>query len=271
MWNRPEVDYLDSTVLSWKLAEAGTLAGCQGDGASKLLSRDQEVGANTSLLRFRSAQSGRLDSAADLLVLSGAGSCNGRSYAAGDFMHVSAGSDLHIDPEVGETVLYAAFFGANRLVAAGAAKSDDGVEFLPTESREWTSMTWRGDRTDSDGPGARIQWLRQDDDGIAFLVAMLPGWSSDAVETHPVYEESYKIAGDLLMGRRGIVRTGGYFYRHPERPHGPLYTRDGSLSIIRKNGLGSTAYEAPVGTSELMPLVDGFYGVQSQFTDWEGL
>mgnify|MGYP006160460299 CR=1 FL=1 len=49
-------------------------------------------------------------------------------------------------------------------------------------------------------------------------------------------------AGYLLLGRRGVVRPGGYFFRSPGSWHGPLYSHTGNVSLIRKNALGSTTY-----------------------------
>jgi hypothetical protein len=74
---------------------------------------------------------------------------------------------------------------------------------------------------------------------------MMPGWKSSLEESHPVYEESFKVFGDVLMGSRGVIRAGGYFFRSPDVFHGPLYSRGGTMSFIRSDAAPTTEYRQP--------------------------
>jgi hypothetical protein len=90
-----------------------------------------------------------------------------------------------------------------------------------------------------------LKTLRHDDRAYIYLAAMMPGWRSESEEAHPVYEESYKIYGDVLMGARGVMREGSYFFRSPGVFHGPLYSRGGTMSFIRSDATTTTEYRDP--------------------------
>ena len=94
-------------------------------------------------------------------------------------------------------------------------------------------------------PGAMVKELRRSDEVYIYLAAMLPGWRSELEESHPVYEESFKIYGDVLMGSRGVMREGAYFFRAPDVFHGPLYSRTGTMSFIRSDAATTTTYREP--------------------------
>jgi len=274
-WDRPTVDFIDTRQLAWHpfhAVHASALGGAGGEGTYRNLGGIAKNGAHTSLIRFRAQQKGVLTTNADILVLSGSGRFGKEdNYKPGDYVRVRQGSSLAFVPTSGETILYAAFDGANQLesMPQGIPYAFNG-NLLRASDRQWTVMSWRGERADADGPGARIQWLRQvdeGDEGMVFLAAMLPGWSCSSLECHPVYEESFKLAGDLMMGSLGVVPTGGYFFRAPDVWHGPLYSRGGSFSIIRKNALGSTDYKDPPAGGSLEQLIAYNYGSATEFVD----
>ena len=56
-----------------------------------------------------------------------------------------------------------------------------------------------------------------------------------------------------------VVKPGGYFFRSPETWHGPLYSRTGNLSLIRKNAHGSTDYRDPLPGCDLETLIPACY------------
>jgi hypothetical protein len=254
MWNRPDVDFVRTQDLAWEHVLPAELGGARGGGLRKVLSADPDDGARTELLAFTNAQLGTLAPACDAFVISGTGRINGEPYRPGTYVHSTPGGALHWEPGPGPTVLYAGHFGTPSFESSDGP----GQVTVKHETRdEWVAMGWRGE--EAQPSDVRIRWLRQDDDGIVFLVGMLAGYTAPMEEVHPVYEESFKIAGDLMLGRRGVVKPGGYFFRSPETWHGPLYSRTGNLSIIRKNGFGSTDYRDPVAGT-LDELIPSFYG-----------
>lgn len=253
MWNRQDVDFISAQDLAWESIPAGLFGSQHGGGLRKALSIDHEDGARTDLIAITNPEVGVLSVKTDFFVLSGMGRINGETYRPNTYIHAEAGSRMEWVPGPGRTVLYTGPFGRPDFEGGDGA----GVVTIQHESRdEWVAMGWRGAEHQPDD--VRIRWLRQDDDGIVFIVGMLAGYTAPLEEVHPVYEESFKIAGDLMLGRRGVVKPGGYFFRSPGTWHGPLYSRTGNMSIIRKNGFGSTDYRDPE-SGDLQTLIDALY------------
>lgn len=255
MWNRPAVDFVTTKLLPWQPIGPDQLGGTE-TGLKQVLSRDLEDGAETAVVRVTSPIVGTVTSAVDLYVVSGSATLNGRPMPASAFVHVPAGAGIELTPDIAPIVLYMGSFGTPGLDVETGTR--DEVEVIDVDNLPWTDMGWRGD--EEPNPAVKIKWLRQDETlGTAFVVAMLPGWRAPMEENHPVYEESFKLYGDFLLGRRGIVRPGGYFFRPPLSWHGPLYSRTGNMSIIRKNAFGSTDYREPAEGHDLDTLIADAY------------
>lgn len=255
MWDRPTVDFITTQILPWEKLPPSALGG-EETGVKKVLSRSEGRGAETSIVRVTSPIVGRVAAALDLYVLSGKATLNGRPLPASAFVHIPAGAQIRILVDIGPLIFYCGSFGPMELDAEDGPTDD--LEIIDVDRQPWTDMGWRGD--EAPNPAVKIKWLRDDSDiGIAFVVAMLPGWRSELEEKHPVYEESFKLHGDLLLGRRGVVAPGGYFFRPPESWHGPLYSRTGNMSLIRKSGFGSTDYRECEGGFTLDKLIERAY------------
>ncbi|MFC4852201.1 DUF4437 domain-containing protein [Actinophytocola glycyrrhizae] len=240
MWNRSDVDFVDSADVPWERPAEGEF-GVAGGGRRRVLSRDPGDGAATAVQRVIDAQRGVLAAEADIYVLSGGGVLNGEPIAVNDYVHVAAGAEVDLVPGVRGLVLYCGFWAPP---AFGPGAGDrGGVAVTHTERLQWTPATWSGEVELR--PGAMLKTLRRDDRAYIYLAAMMPGWRSESEEAHPVYEESYKIYGDVLMGARGVMREGSYFFRSPGVFHGPLYSRGGTMSFIRSDAATTTEYRDP--------------------------
>lgn len=241
MWERPDVDFIHTAELPWQQPAEGEF-GVAGGGRKRLLSRDPADGAETSVHRVVDRQVGILAAETDVYVLGGGGTVNGTPIEVNDYLHVDAGTRLDIQPGVRGLVLYCGFWSTPTFTA-GADGDPSGLLVTRTESLTWESATWSG--AVQLQPGAMLKTLRRDDRCYIYLAAMMPGWRSEQEESHPVYEESYKIYGDVLMGSRGVMREGSYFFRSPEVFHGPLYSRGGTMSFIRSDAPTTTTYRDP--------------------------
>ncbi|MCS6948367.1 MAG: hypothetical protein NZM12_12210, partial [Steroidobacteraceae bacterium] len=60
------------------------------------------------------------------------------------------------------------------------------------------------------------------------------GWRAAQLR-HDCVEEMYLLGGDII-GERGIMYEGAYFWRPPRIWHGPFGSRRGSLALIRFSG-----------------------------------
>jgi hypothetical protein len=240
MWNRSDVDFVDTAEVPWERPAEGEF-GFAGGGRRRVLSRDPGDGAETAVQRVVDRQTGVLAAEADVYVLAGGGVLNGRAIGVDDYVHIAAGSRVDLRPGVRGLVLYCGFWTAP---AFGPGDGDEGgVSVTHPELLRWTPATWSGEVELA--PGAMLKMLREDDRAYIYLAAMMPGWRSEAEEAHPVYEESYKIYGDVLMGARGVMREGSYFFRSPGVFHGPLYSRGGTMSFIRSDAATTTEYRDP--------------------------
>lgn len=258
MWNRTAVDFVTTKLLPWQPIGPTEFGGTEA-GLKQVLSRDAEDGAETSVVRVTSPIIGRSVSPVDVYVIAGSATFNGTLMPPSAFVHIPAGASIELIPDVAPLVLYAGSFATPTLEQE--VGNLDLLEIIDVDALTWTDMGWRGD--EEPNPAVKIKWLRRDESlglGTAFVVSMLPGWRSDQEENHPVYEESFKLYGDFLLGRRGIVRPGGYFFRPPLSWHGPLYSRTGNTSLIRKNAFGSTDYRKPAAPYDLETLIKAAYG-----------
>ncbi|WP_434441619.1 hypothetical protein [Lentzea sp. E54] len=240
MWNRSDVDFVHSTDLPWQPVPEGDLGALAG-GRKRLLSSDPGDGAETFLLQLNARHRGVLTAEADLYVVAGSGVLDGEPLEVNDYVYVPAGATVDLAPSVRGLTLYCGLWGPPEF----NPEQDSGVraKITHTEHLKWTAPTWNGD-TPLD-PGAMTKVLRADDSVYIYLAAMLPGWRSADEEAHPVYEESFKLYGDVLMGARGVMREGAYFFRSPDVFHGPLYSRGGTMSFIRSDAAPTTVYRTP--------------------------
>lgn len=240
MWNRDDVDFVQTQDLpSERVAEG--LFGARGAGRKRVLSVDHGDGAETALHRVTEPQRGVLTAGADVYVVRGDGLLGGRPLRTGHYVHVPAGAAIDLVPSVLGLDLYVGSWGTPSLDEGpgnGAA-----VTHTDTERMEWVPAGWSGETPLEVGAMSKV--LRDDDEAFIYLAAMVPGWKSPSEESHPQYEESFKLYGDVLMGSRGVIREGGYFYRSPDVFHGPLYSRGGTMSFIRSDAATTTTYRDP--------------------------
>lgn len=255
MWDRHDVDFVDTHLLPWEKVPAGEF-GSAGGGVRRVLSSSLGSKASTTVLRVREQQKGTLTDDLDLYVLAGSGTLNGTALGQADYLYLPAGTAIDLVPSVVGLTLYCGFWGGAALLSE--AGTTEGITHLRTEEMEWSSPGWNGDvplRT-----GALVKTLREDDRVQIYLAAMVPGWRSEMEEAHPVYEESYKVYGDMLMGARGVMREASYFFRSPGVYHGPLYSRGGTMSFIRSNAPTTTDYRTPQSGGNWDELAHRAYG-----------
>jgi quercetin dioxygenase-like cupin family protein len=220
---------------------AGPFAGLE----RRLLSQDDETGASTALVSIPAGREivlGGSDRPSELFVLSGEGELASRVIRAGTYAYVPSESP-------GGTLALAA--EALVLVMAEAASRARG-EVLVVDTEE---LRWEERSIAAVPPGLTIKRLRVDEETgeRTWLAACVPGWCEDRAEIHPTVEEAFLIRGDTLLGERGEMSPGCYFWRPPLVRHGPMTTRDGCLVFFRTKGGGlEVEYEDVPGWSALV-------------------
>ncbi len=241
---RPHLEFIHAQQLRWR---AAPFAGAAWSGVeAKVLSRDPLSGACSALLRYpagwQSAAS-VLAASHELFVLDGELRIGTQRYGLDDYAFLPAGFP-HVAQSApgGATVL--GFFDldpASRAVSPPSGFAPGGwdatalIERIDTHNTAWT-------RHDID---PSVQFLNLAHKVLRNVPATgektillssgaqthPDGWQ-EAQLAHDCVEEMYLLGGDIV-GERGTMYEGAYFWRPARIWHGPFGSRRGSLSLIR--------------------------------------
>jgi hypothetical protein len=254
---RPHVEFVQSLHVEPRAVATGAFAGA----VERLLSEDPETGASTATLAIPGGWSndvGGSDRPVELFVLRGDLELAGRPFPAGCYAHLPAGSTAsQLATERGADVL--------AMVDDPAPASDQPLLIADTGEMRWVASSIA-----AVPPGLVNKRLRQDPQSgeRTWVAACPPGWMEERAEIHPTVEEALMLSGDLLLGTRGAMTPGCYFWRPPMVPHGPMYTRSGAQFFFRtKGGTLEVEYET---VPEWDRLVSEYRDEQPLFTGWAG-
>jgi Domain of unknown function (DUF4437) len=233
---RPHIEFVQASDLVAVTVGDGALAGT----SSRLLSRDEDTGAWTGLLVFQprwEGDLGRLRRPLELLVLRGALSIGGRRRAAGHYFYA---------PGTDAAPAFATRDGALALVMV----EPPGEGSAPAHAVDTSTLPYRPSGRHADIPPGIVNKLLRVDPVTGdetWLAAVAPEWMEARAEIHPTVEECFMIRGDILLGGRGVMGPGSYFWRPPMVRHGPMYSRTGGLFFFRSKGgrLGVDYEEVP--------------------------
>jgi hypothetical protein len=235
---RPQVEFIHAQQLPWRPAPFGDAAWSGVE--AKVLSRDPADGACSALLRFPAgwhAPPVALDASLEFLLLDGELAIGALSYGLDAYAFLPAGYPLARRHSARGAVALAFFDREPRARAAAGADWDRRalIERIDTHALPWT-------RHDID---PSVQFLNLAHKVLREVVATGEKTIllSSGAQTHPkdwreaqlahdCVEEMYLLGGDII-GERGVMYEGAYFWRPPGIWHGPFGSRRGSLSLIR--------------------------------------
>jgi hypothetical protein len=242
--SRPFIEFVQAQALPWT---AGLYGGGRPGVEVRVLSMDADTGASSVLLRYPPgyARDGpeHLDVDEELFVLDGDLTLNDVLYGRYAFAHLPAGYGRRRLASHGGAVVLT-FFSGEPAVVAG-----EGTEGHCDESRLVTYVDafageWGGNFHPRFPGGAGRKFLRRDphDGEETWILGTMPLRWGHRPEKHPVVEEMYLLSG-ALVGHRGHMHAGAYFWRPPEEWHGPFGSATGNLMLFRtKGGPLSTVY-----------------------------
>jgi hypothetical protein len=251
---RPHIEFVHAAEVPLEAIHEGPFAGC----AQRVLSRDDESGASTALVSLPGSWSGSLallDRPLELFCVRGRLELDGRGFGEGCHGWVpslTAGAPL------------AALEAALCLVMVEAVRAPTGGPVEIVDSKE---LPFRDRTIAAVPPGLIVKALRVDPEtgDRTWIAAVAPGWEERRAEIHPTVEEAFVLRGDGLLGTRGELTAGCYFWRPPNVRHGPMVTHGGQLVFFRTKGGGiDVTYEDVPGWEELVraylakrPFADG--------------
>jgi len=223
---RPHIEFVQVGDLVAERVREGAFANAQ----RWLLSEDGDTGAWTGLLGLQPGWEGDLGSLGrpvELFVLSGTLSAGDRQLAAGGYSYA---------PAVDATPLATRDSAFVLVMAEPAGEGSGPPEFVDTSGLPYRPSG----RHVAIPPGIVNKRLRVDpwSGDETWLAAVVPEWMESRAEIHPTVEECFMIRGDILLGGRGAMGPGCYFWRPPMIRHGPMYSRTGGLFFFRSKGGG---------------------------------
>ncbi len=237
MLNRPHTEFIHAQLLPWR--RIGTEA-ARPDAEYKFLSRDEDTGACSALIRYPAGWSKTgaeyITADEEFYVLSGEIEINGTHYGFDTYGFLPSGFPREsMSVRAGAVVL--TFFSAEPTIKAGKAEWDASRLVRKIDALH---MPW--DMSLNDPKLAHLGISRKDlrKDPVTgertFLSMILPHSEPPGCEgpqeRHPIVEEAYVISGSLT-GPQGTMEPGAYFWRPPAIAHGPFGTRWGCVTLIR--------------------------------------
>ncbi len=254
---RPHTEFIQSQWLPWQV---DPLMPHLPGVAHRVLSRDEDTGGLTALLRFppgwvaNNAPPCALHE--ELYALDGAVSVNAVSFPADYYGFLPAGFPRHRATAPTGCVALAFYTPAD-----GPSGADyDHARWVPRT--DVFSAIWPpaepAHGLDLAAHRARARVLASDPtDGAQTLIAGYPPvWHAGTTEIQTVDAEYYLLGGECVLSGRGEMTPGAYIWRPKGAPRVAMAARTGSVFLIRSHG-GALAFEATgTGTADLVTTPD---------------
>ncbi|MSO94906.1 MAG: DUF4437 domain-containing protein [Thermoleophilia bacterium] len=217
--------------LPWRTApERDIVSGLD----QRLISEDATTGASTSMIRIPAGwrgSPGESDITAELFVVEGSLSLDGRSLGVGSYAFLPHGK------------------GAERLVACEDVQmylfltpgmeisGQDDVRVMSFWDEPWQEglldrklpQRWKSLRLPDFVEGAHGSAA-----GLLRVMQWQPGFIAPMEHLHSTWEELIFLQGDWVA-ERGIIVPGSFLGNPGESWHAPVATRDGALALVHSN------------------------------------
>lgn len=242
--SRPFIEFIQAQAIPWR---EGLYGESRPGTQSRVLSMDEATGASTMMLHYpsgyRRAVTEHLLVDEEFFVLAGDLAVDGVAHGRYTYAHHPAGTTHHELASRDGAVVLSFFSGEPRAVEgeapAGLFDERRAVPFIDAFEGDW------GGNFHPEFPaGAGRKFMRRDplDGEETWILGTMPLRRGRRPEKHPVVEEMFQLSGELV-GHRGRMLGGAYFWRPPEEWHGPFGSPTGNLLLFRtKGGPLSTEY-----------------------------
>ena len=248
---RPHVEFIHEDDLIWHPAE---LPHGKGEAVQKNLSYDEEDGSASMRVNFNSdwtRVAGLHNAMTEWYVQKGEVRIGKEVLNKGGYfcapkgvltpaLSVDAGTELLMFREYGDWQ-----FEPANADAADKPKENE-LTIVHTNDMEWYEVTdpkhgspMNFERGGTPVPGLYIKLMYRDPVTGFYtrLIKAKPGWREHPLAHHPVFEESYTVAGDFDYNY-GNLRTGTYFFRPAHIRHGDFTAgeKEGATFLLRCDG-----------------------------------
>ena len=235
---RPHIEFVESGEIPRLPVGEGPFAGAQ----QRLLSADGDGGGDYSAtVTFPAGWSGDLSARTrptELFTLSGELTVAGHAVGPGVYAFVGAGAE-------GATVC-AATSGETVAVVFVEPEEEPRREIEVVDTNE---LPWVSPPADGQVPqGIVVKRLRYHpvSGDATWVAAVVPAWRETRAEIHDTIEECLMLRGDILLGERGVMTAGSYFWRPPNVEHGPMFSLRGGTFYFRSKGGNLATVHVPV-------------------------
>jgi len=248
---RPHVEFIHQDDLIWHMAE---LPLGEGEAVQQNLSYDEEDGSASTRVMFKTdwrRASGLHAALVEWYVLKGEVRLGDEVLTEGGYfcapkgiltpaMEVAANTEILLFREYGDWE-----FKPATADAPGTAKEHQ-LTIAHTNEMEWYEVTdpdhgspMNFERGGTPVPGLYIKLMYRDPITGFYtrLIKAKPGWREHPLAHHPVFEESYTLAGDFHYNY-GSLNAGTYFFRPAHIRHGDFQAGDkeGATFLLRCDG-----------------------------------
>ena len=233
--SRGHIEFIQSQQLSWIPHPISA------NVDYKVLSQSTETNAFTALYKFPADwhhhRTFTLNCDEELFVLHGEFWINGVMHSEGSYAYLPKNFIRH-DMQCSKDALVVRFVAGKDTPVVTVDQPDERTPVML--GVDTIKLPW--DHCSIDGNLKHLcasrKILRTDPVTKAktFLYSVLPQTvpkdNEGKQKYHPTVEEALVLTGDLI-GPQGAMRTGAYFWRPPEVPHGPYGSRTGCTCLIR--------------------------------------
>lgn len=248
---RPHVEFIHQDDLIWHMAE---LPFGQGEAQQQNLSYDEEDGSASTRVIFKSdwnRVSGLHSAMTEWYVLKGEVRLGDEVLNEGSYfcapkgiltpaIEVDADTEILLFREYGDWAFEPAIADA-----PGTAKEHE-LTIAHTNDMDWYEVTdpdngspMNFERGGVPVPGLYIKLMYRDPltGFYTRLIKAKPGWREHPLAHHPVFEESYTLAGDFEYNY-GTLTPGTYFFRPAHVRHGDFEAgkNEGTTFLLRCDG-----------------------------------
>jgi hypothetical protein len=239
---RPHICFVQAQALPWRQRAVGGQT-----VAFKTLSRDDETGATTEILRlptnFWHAGPTAFAATFEFYVLQGSFSLGDVLYRKDSYAWLPAGQGWSGWHSKDGAVVLAMFDGAGpELVAPREVDGSRAIVHINAYDIPWTTGAEGSVTGKPLSPTIFSKKLRVDPETAeqSFLYTALPHHPPPKVMpgtfTHPVIEEIFCLSGEYVFGDLGKMGPGGYCWWREGQWHGPAGSETGYNLFIRVHG-----------------------------------